>query len=50
MWAIHGEGIPAVINALVEESMRVQHADPERTLACVRLIDRIQAHTKPRRP
>jgi hypothetical protein len=50
MPTVHGEGIRAVINALFKESVRVQHADPERALACVKLIDRIQAHTKPRRP
>jgi hypothetical protein len=44
MRAVHGEDIRAVVNALF------QHNDPERALACARLIDRIQAHAKPRRP
>ena len=39
-----------VINALFDEGARVQHRDPERALACVTLIERIQAHTKPRGP
>jgi hypothetical protein len=50
MREIHGEDIRAVVNALFDEAVRVQHRDPGRALACVRLIDRIQAHAKPRRP
>jgi hypothetical protein len=50
MATVRGEDIRAVINALFDEGMRVQQRDPERALACVRLIDRIQAHAKPRRP
>jgi hypothetical protein len=54
MRTVHGEGIRAVINALFAEGLRAEHSDPERALACVRLsvrlIDRIQAHAKPRRP
>ena len=50
MPTVHGEGLDAVVNALFDEGLRVQQRDPERALACVRLIDRIQAHTKPRRP
>ena len=50
MPTVYSEGLDAVINALFDKGIRVQHRDPERALACVRLIDRIQAHTKPRRP
>jgi hypothetical protein len=50
MATVHGEDIRAVVNALFDEGLRVQQRDPERALACVRLIDRIQAHAKPRRP
>ena len=48
--AVRGNGLNVVINALFDEGARVQHRDPERTLACVTLINRIQAHAKPRRP
>ena len=47
---IYSEGLDAVINALFDKGIRVQHRDPERALACVKPIDRIQAHTKPRKP
>ena len=50
MPTVHSEGLDAVIGALFDEGVRVQHCDPERALACVRLIDRIQAHAKPRKP
>ena len=44
---VYSESLDAVINALFDEGVRVQYRDPERALACVKLIDRIQAHTKP---
>jgi hypothetical protein len=47
---VHGEGLRAVINALFDAGLRVQHRDPGRALACVTRTDRIQAHAKPRRP
>jgi len=50
MRAVHGKGRNVVINALFAEGVRVQQRDPDRALACVKLIDRIQAHAKPRRP
>ena len=50
MPTVRREGIQVVINALFHEGVRVQQRDPERALACVRLIDHIRAHTKPRRP
>ena len=46
----YSEGLDAVIDALFDKGIRVQHRDSERALACVKLIDRIQAHAKPRRP
>jgi hypothetical protein len=46
MRAVRSKGL----NALFDEGARVQHRDPERALACVKLINRIQAHTKPRKP
>ena len=48
--AVRGKGLNVAINALFNEGARVQHRDPERALACVKLINRIQAHTKPRKP
>ena len=50
MATVHGEDVRAVINALFDEGLRAEHSDPERALACVRLIDRIQAHAKSRGP
>ena len=50
MRVVHGEGLRAVINALFDAGLRVQHRDPGRALACVTRTDRIQAHAKPRRP
>ena len=50
MPTVYDEGLNAVINALFDKGIRVQHRDPERALACVRLIDRIQVHAKPRGP
>jgi hypothetical protein len=50
MPTVRDKDIRTVINALFDEGLRVQHSDPERALAYVRLIDRIQAHAKPRRP
>ena len=50
MRAVRGKGLNVVINALFDEGARVQHRDPERALACVKLINRIRAHAKPRRP
>jgi hypothetical protein len=50
MRVVYSKGRNVVINALFGEGLRVQHSDPERALACARLIDRIQAHAKPGRP
>lgn len=50
MRVVRGKGLNVVINALFDEGARVQHRDPERALACVKLIDRILAHTKPWKP
>ena len=50
MATVRDNDIRAVINALFDEGARVQQRDPERALACVKLIDRILAHTKPRKP
>jgi hypothetical protein len=48
MRVVRGKGLNVVINALFDEGARVQQRDPDRALACVKLIDRIQAHAKPR--
>jgi hypothetical protein len=50
MATVRDNDIRAVINALFDEGLRVQHRDPEWALACAKLIDCIQAHAKPRRP
>ena len=50
MRVVRGKGLNVVINAMFDEGTRVQHRDPERALACVTLIERIQAHTKTRKP
>jgi hypothetical protein len=50
MPTVYSQGLGAVVNALFDEGFRVQHRDPERALACGRLIDRIQAHATPHRP
>jgi hypothetical protein len=50
MPTVYSEGLDAVINALFDEGARVQHRDPGRALACVKLINRIQAHAEPRKP
>jgi hypothetical protein len=50
MATVHGEDVRAVINALFDAGLRVQHRDPGRALACVTRTDRIQAHAKPRGP
>jgi hypothetical protein len=50
MPTVYSEDVRAVINALFDEGVQVQHRDPERALACVTLIDCILAHTKPWKP
>ena len=47
MLVVYGHGIDPVLNALFDEGVRVQDANPDRAVACVRLIDRIQARIRP---
>ncbi|UEM08243.1 hypothetical protein JL101_036490 (plasmid) [Skermanella rosea] len=42
MAEVYAHGVDALINALFDEGLRVQHDDPDRAIACVRVIDRIR--------
>lgn len=47
MVVIYAHGVDPVLNALFDEGVRVQNNNPDRAVACVRLIDRIQARIRP---
>lgn len=48
MTEVYCYGELPLVNAVFDEGHRVQHDDPERALACIRVIDRIQERTRPR--
>jgi hypothetical protein len=47
MRIVYGHGVRAIENAVFDEGLRMQHDDPDRAIACVRVIARIQLHTTP---
>lgn len=42
MLEVYGVGVDTMLNALFDEGLRVQQDDPDRAIACIRIIDRIK--------
>jgi hypothetical protein len=47
MLVIYNSGLDPVLDELFQEGARCQHSNPERAMACAKLIDRINKHTQP---
>lgn len=45
MMEVYAIGVDALLNALFDDGWRVQHQDPDRAYACMRVMDRIWEQT-----